>query len=56
MLQHLTLMLAKYILLGAAVAFLVAAVVRGLRHPSSRTWLLVGAIFLLVSLWLFSRP
>jgi hypothetical protein len=51
-------MLAKYILGILAAAFLIAGAVRRLsgdRGPQSRTWLLVGAIFALVSLWLFTR-
>jgi NO-binding membrane sensor protein with MHYT domain len=52
-------MLAKYILVALACVFVAAALLKrsqGLNHPQNRTWLLVGAIFLLVSLWLFSRP
>ena len=46
-------MLAKYILGGLAVIFLVLGATRGWRHPQGRTWLLVGAIFAVVSGWLF---
>jgi NO-binding membrane sensor protein with MHYT domain len=49
-------MAAKYILATLAGAFLIAGAVRrvsGDRGPQSRTWLLVGAIFAVVSLWLF---
>jgi len=52
-------MAAKYILAALSVAFLVTGLLRrvhtGGPHPQSRTWLLVGAIFGAVSLWLFSR-
>jgi hypothetical protein len=48
---------AKYILAGLALAFLVAAAVRLVggagSHAQSRTWLLIGAIFGIVSAWLF---
>jgi len=49
---------AKYILGGLAVAFLVAALMRmsrggGLSHPQTKTWLIVAAIFGVVSAWLF---
>jgi hypothetical protein len=50
-------MAAKYILAALAGAFLIAGAVRrvsGDRGPQSRTWLLVGSIFALVSLWLFT--
>jgi len=46
-------MLAKYILLTLAVIFLIAAIPRGPRSPQGRTWLLIAAIFGLVSAWLF---
>lgn len=51
-------MLAKYILAGLAALFLAAAVLRltGERswsHPQVRTWLLLGAVFSIVSAWLF---
>jgi len=49
-------MLAKYILAVMAGVFLIAAAIRRARHgpgPQSRTWLLVGGIFAVVSLWLF---
>jgi hypothetical protein len=51
-------MLAKYILAGLAAAFLIAATLRvagdrGWSHPQARTWVLVGAIFGIVSAWLF---
>ena len=51
-------MLAKYILAVLAGVFLIAGAIRrvsGGGGPQSRTWLLVGAIFALVSLWLFTR-
>jgi DMSO reductase anchor subunit len=46
-------MLAKYILGPLAVIFLALGAMRGWRHPQGRTWLLVGAIFAVVSVWLF---
>ena len=51
-------MLAKYILAGLAFAFFAAAVLRltgarGWSHPQVRTWLLIAAIFTVVSAWLF---
>ena len=49
-------MLAKYILLTLAVIFLIAAITRGgRRSPQGRTWLLIAAIFGIVSSWLFVR-
>jgi DMSO reductase anchor subunit len=48
-------MLAKYILAALAVVFLLAAVIRGPRTPQGRTWLLIAAIFGIVSSWLFAR-
>jgi len=48
-------MLAKYILLILAVAFLLAALTRGPRTIQGRTWLLIAAIFGIVSTWLFAR-
>jgi len=48
-------MLAKYILLILAVAFLIAALTRGPRTIQGRTWLLIAAIFGIVSTWLFAR-
>jgi hypothetical protein len=51
-------MAAKYILATLACAFLIAGT-RGMARPEkriqSRTWLLVGAIFGLISFWLFAR-
>jgi NO-binding membrane sensor protein with MHYT domain len=54
-------MAAKYILAVLAVAFIIAGTRRlardgGTRHPQSKTWLLIGAIFAGVSLWLFAQP
>ena len=49
---------AKYILAALAAVFLALGVVRltGVAaQSSSRTWLLVGAIFAAVSAWLFSQ-
>jgi DMSO reductase anchor subunit len=51
---------AKNILAVLAVAFLIAAAARlvrdgGRAHPQSRTWLLIAAIFGVVSIWLFTR-
>ncbi len=53
-------MAAKYILAVLAVAFLAAALVRlrrggGTSHPQTKTWLLIAAIFGIVSAWLFYR-
>ena len=48
-------MLAKYILLILAVAFLLAALTRGPRTIQGRTWLLIAAIFGIVSTWLFVK-
>ena len=50
-------MAAKYILLGAAALFLIAALVRlgrdGWRmSPAARTWLLIAVIFSAVGGWL----
>jgi NO-binding membrane sensor protein with MHYT domain len=50
---------AQYILAVLAAAFLIAGALRrmtGGPGPQARTWLLVGAIFAAVSLWLFTRP
>jgi hypothetical protein len=52
---------AKYILAVLACAFLTAGGLHlgrdgGKQHPQSRTWLLVGAIFGIVSAWLFLSP
>jgi hypothetical protein len=51
---------AKYILGVFACAFLIAGSLRlvrdgGKQHPQSRTWLLIGIIFAIVSAWLFYR-
>jgi DMSO reductase anchor subunit len=46
---------AKYILATLAIAFLVAALTRGPRTPQGRIWLLIAAIFGIVSAWLFAR-
>ena len=51
-------MTAKYILAILGSAFLIAGALgrlTGRPRPQTRTWLLVGAIFALVSLWLFTR-
>jgi hypothetical protein len=53
-------MAAKYILAAFSALFLVLAVWRmasggTASHPQTRTWLLIGVIFALVSAWLFSR-
>jgi high-affinity Fe2+/Pb2+ permease len=50
--------LAKYILATLAAVFLAAAAVRmtggrAWSHPQVRTFLLIGAIFSVVSAWLF---
>ena len=51
-------MAAKYILAALSVVFLTLAITRmarggGAAHPQSRTWLLIGVIFGVVSAWLF---
>ena len=48
-------MAAKYILATLAVVFLLAALTRGPRSPQGRTWLLIAAIFGIVSSWLFAH-
>ena len=53
-------MAAKYILAALSALFLVLAVSRmaggsGASPPQTRTWLIIGVIFALVSAWLFSR-
>jgi DMSO reductase anchor subunit len=48
-------MAAKYILLTLATIFLFAALIRGPRTAQGRTWLLIAAIFGIVSAWLFAR-
>jgi hypothetical protein len=48
-------MLAKYILITLAVIFLIAALTRGPRTIQGRTWLLIAAIFGIVSTWLFVK-
>jgi hypothetical protein len=53
-----TIMLTKYILAGVALVFFVFAAVRasggrGWVHPQVRAWLLLAAIFSVVSAWLF---
>jgi hypothetical protein len=54
-------MYAKHILAVLAVVFITMALRKlgqsggGPMHPQARTWFLVGGIFGLVSLWLFSR-
>jgi DMSO reductase anchor subunit len=48
-------MLAKYILGGLAIVFFIAALTRGPRTIQGRTWLLIAAIFGIVSSWLFAR-
>lgn len=51
-------MLTKYILAGLAIVFIALALGRrasdrGRAAPQSRTWLLIGVIFGVVSAWLF---
>ena len=53
-------MAARYILVALAAVFLAAAVMRlsrgrGISHPQTKTWLLIGVIFAAVSAWLFSQ-
>jgi len=50
----------KYILAGLALAFLIGGAVRLFgdpvrARPQGRTWLLIGIIFGLVTVWLFSQ-
>jgi len=51
-------MAARYILAVVGLVFLAAGLGStarlGLAHPQSRTWLLVGAIMMVVSTWLFA--
>jgi hypothetical protein len=46
---------ARYILAALAMVFLLAALTRGPRSAQGRTWLLIAAIFAVVSIWLFAR-
>ena len=49
-------MTAKYILAGLSLLFLILAVAGrsgGRPRPQTRTWLIVGVIFGMVSAWLF---
>ena len=51
-------MATKYILAALAAVFLILAVSRmarggGAAHPQSRTWLIIGVMFGVVSAWLF---
>jgi hypothetical protein len=51
---------AKYIIAALSAIFLLLAATRlarggGASHPQTRTWLLVGVIFAVVSAWLFYR-
>jgi hypothetical protein len=53
-------MAAKYILSVLAALFIALALLRaarggGLAHPQTTTWLTVGVIFGLASVWLFAR-
>lgn len=48
-------MLVRYILLTVGIVFLLAALTRGPRTIQGRTWLVIAAIFGLVSAWLFVR-
>lgn len=48
-------MTTKYILATVALAFLVTALTRGPRTIQGRTWLLIAAIFAIVSAWLFVK-
>jgi hypothetical protein len=51
-----TAMPARYIILVVGCVFLVLGTIRGMgagwRHPQARTWLVVGAIFLAVAIYL----
>jgi hypothetical protein len=49
---------AKHILAALSIVFLVLAIARMARggataHPQTRTWLIIGVIFGVVSAWLF---
>lgn len=50
-------MAAKYVLAVVGAVFLVMGVLRARRlgtfHPQARTWLLIAAIFGIISAWLF---
>jgi len=53
-------MAAKYVLGVLAAGFLAAVLMRlwrggGIRHPQTKTWLLIGVIFAGISAWLFSQ-
>ena len=53
-------MATKYVIAALSAIFLVLAATRlarggGASHPQTRTWLLVGVIFAVVSAWLFYR-
>jgi hypothetical protein len=53
-------MAAKYILAALSALFLALAGWRmvggaAASHPQARTWLIIGVIFALVSVWLFYR-
>ena len=51
-------MAARYVLAALSAVFLILAalgLITGRPRPQTRTWLLVGGIFAIVSIWLFSR-
>ena len=49
-------MTARYIFAGLAVVFVATGIARGgLSRSQSRTWLLIGAIFGVVSGWLWCQ-
>jgi hypothetical protein len=53
-------MVAKYVLAALSAVFLAAGLIRlsrggGIRHPQTKTRLLISVIFAAVSAWLFSR-
>ncbi len=48
-------MVTKYILATLAAVFFIAAIIRGPRSPQGRSWLLIAAIFGIVSFWLLAR-
>ena len=52
-------MAAKYVLAVVGAVFLATGILRACRlgasHPQARTWMLIGAIFGAVSVWLFTR-
>jgi DMSO reductase anchor subunit len=48
-------MTTRYLLATVALAFLIAALIRGRRTIQGRTWLLIAVILGIVSTWLFAK-